>query len=281
MIERARAARDAGLDSLFVGDHHSVAVPYYQNTPILGRLLAEWNDKPAGCLFLLPLWNPVLAAEQVGTLAALMRGRFIFQCALGGGEAQFAALGANIKYRPSAFEEAITIVQRLLRGETVTASGRFHLKEAAIGLIPPEPVEYWIGAESDAAIDRAARMGDGWIAGPGLTLEQAQRQIAYYKERCGVHGRTPAAISIRRDIYVGESDAEAEAAADKVIRQGYRGFSRDMIIAGGVNKVTDEFRAYDDAGYTDIIVRHITVEQPKVLASFGRLNEVREALKSK
>ena len=46
MIERARAARDAGLDSLFVGDHHSVMsgglsadltpVSYYQNVPILG-----------------------------------------------------------------------------------------------------------------------------------------------------------------------------------------------------------------------------------------------------
>jgi hypothetical protein len=44
-----------------------------QNTPMLGRLLAEWSDRPAGALFLLPLWNPVLVAEQVGTLAANRR----------------------------------------------------------------------------------------------------------------------------------------------------------------------------------------------------------------
>ena len=43
MIERARAASDAGLDSLFVGDHHNVPVPYYQNVPMIGRLLAEWD----------------------------------------------------------------------------------------------------------------------------------------------------------------------------------------------------------------------------------------------
>src|SRR3989475_579718 len=73
MIERARAAWEAGLDSLFLGDHHATAVPYYQNVPMLGRLLAEWGDRPAGCLFLLPLWNPVLVAEQVGTLARLAR----------------------------------------------------------------------------------------------------------------------------------------------------------------------------------------------------------------
>ena len=63
MIERARAANEAGLDSLFVGDHHNVPVPYYQNVAILGRLLAEWDARPAGALFLLPLWHPVLLAE--------------------------------------------------------------------------------------------------------------------------------------------------------------------------------------------------------------------------
>ena len=82
MVERAAAARQAGLDSLFVGDHHATPHPYYQNVPMMGRLLAEWSDRPAGCLFLLPLWNPVLVAEQVGTLAAIAQGRFIVQVGL-------------------------------------------------------------------------------------------------------------------------------------------------------------------------------------------------------
>jgi hypothetical protein len=37
--------------------------PYYQNAPMLGRLLAEWGEAPAGCLFLLPLWHPNLDAR--------------------------------------------------------------------------------------------------------------------------------------------------------------------------------------------------------------------------
>ena len=82
MIERARAARQADLDSLFVGDHHVTASPYYQNTPMLGRLLAEWHNKPAGALYLLPLWHPVLLAEQIATLAAITPGRFIMQLSL-------------------------------------------------------------------------------------------------------------------------------------------------------------------------------------------------------
>ena len=104
MIERAREARQAELDSLFLGDHHVTPTPYYQNIPMLGRLLAEWNDRPAGVLLLLPLWNPVLAAEQLATLACLSKGRLIMQCALGAGRGQFQGMGAKEKFRTSTFE---------------------------------------------------------------------------------------------------------------------------------------------------------------------------------
>src|ERR1700747_3161732 len=138
MIERTAAAHRAGLDSLFVGDQHVSATPYYQNTPMLGRLLAEWGDAPAGCLFLLPLWHPVLVAEQIGSLAALAQGPFIMQCDLGWGEARFAAMGANIRTRPSAFEEALDIVRRLLAGETVSSARRFRIDEASLALRPAQ-----------------------------------------------------------------------------------------------------------------------------------------------
>ena len=169
MIERAAAAHRGGLDSLFVGDQHVSPTPYYQNTPIFGRLLAEWGKAPAGCLFLLPLWHPVLVAEQIGTLAAIAEGPFIMQCGLGWGEARFTAMGANIKTRPLAFEEALDIVRRLLAGETVSSSRRFRVAEARLALCPAEPIEVWIGASVPPAIERAARLAEGWIASPGLT----------------------------------------------------------------------------------------------------------------
>src|SRR5256714_15659359 len=118
-IGRAAAARRAALDSLFIGDQHASPTPYYQNTPMLGRLLAEWGEATAGCLFLLPLWHPVLVAEQIGTLAAIAQGPFIMQCGLGGGDGRFPGVGAKRKTRPSAFEEALDIIRRLVAGETV------------------------------------------------------------------------------------------------------------------------------------------------------------------
>jgi alkanesulfonate monooxygenase SsuD/methylene tetrahydromethanopterin reductase-like flavin-dependent oxidoreductase (luciferase family) len=278
MIERTAAAHRAGLDSLFVGDQHVSPTPYYQNAPMLGRLLAEWGDAPAGCLFLLPLWHPVLVAEQIGTLAAIAQGPFIMQCGLGWGEARFAAMGANIQTRPSAFEEALDIVRRLLAGETVSSARRFRIAEASLALRPAEPVEVWIGASAPPAIDRAARLAEGWIASPSLTPEEARAQADLYRERCAAHGRRPGAIVLRRDVYVGESPSEAQAVLKHTLTRGYRGMPAEALIAGSVDEVAEEFRTFGEIGYTDILVRHLTNDQSKVLGSVARLAAVRAAV---
>src|SRR5690348_7977184 len=242
MIERAAAARRAGLDSLFVGDQHVSPTSYYQNTPILGRLLAEWGEAPSGCLFLLPLWHPVLVAEQIGTLAAIARGRFIMQCGLGWGEDRFAAMGANINTRPSAFEEALDIVRRLLAGETVSSARRFKIDRASLALRPAEPVEVHIGASAPPAIDRAARLADGWIASPGLTFDEARAQADLYRERCAAYGKISGAVVLRRDIYVGASSAEARAVLQEALGRGYRGMPPEALIVGSADEVAEQFR---------------------------------------
>jgi alkanesulfonate monooxygenase SsuD/methylene tetrahydromethanopterin reductase-like flavin-dependent oxidoreductase (luciferase family) len=252
--------------------------PYYQNTPMLGRLLAEWGEAPAGCLFLLPLWHPVLVAEQIGTLAAIASGPFVMQCGLGYGDARFAAMGANIRTRPSAFEESLDIVRRLLAGETVSSSGRFRIVDAHLALRPAEPVEVWIGASAPPAIDRAARLAEGWIASPGLTPDEAHVQADMYRERCAAHGKGPGAVVLRRDIYVGESSSEAQTVLQLALSRGYRGMPPEALIAGSVEEVAERFHAFGQIGYTDILVRHFTNDQRNVLASLERLAAVRAAL---
>ncbi len=274
MIERARAAWDAGLDSLFVGDHHGVPAAYYQNSPILGRLLAEWGHRPAGALYLLPLWNPVLVAEQVATLAAIAEGPFILQCAIGAGAGQFAAMGASLRTRPSRFEENLAVVRALLAGETVERDGQ----PVRIGPTPAEPVAVWIGGHAPAAVDRAARLGDGWLAGPDLVPDDARRLLAGYRQRCEEHGREPAAVAIRRDVHVGADDTDAERVAGPVLARGYRGFDPAAVVYGGPDRVAERFRELGDMGYTDVIVRHLADDQHAVLDSMARLRLVRDSL---
>ncbi len=280
MVEQAVAAREAELDSLFVGDHHVTGIPYYQNTPILGRLLAEWPDVPvAGALFLLPMWHPVLLAEQVGTLACLTRGRFVVQCAVGDGEAEFKGMGERLSERARRFEVSIDIVRKLLAGERVTTESRspWAIEGAAIGPQPPEPVEFWIGGTASRAIDRAARLGDAWIAGPEHPMPMVEELLELYRERCEEHGTSPRAI-VRRDVHVGADDADAERAAGSIVEGGYRGFPPGATIHGGPEAVARRFAEIRSLGVEQILVRHLVDDQDEVLASFARLPEVRRLL---
>jgi alkanesulfonate monooxygenase SsuD/methylene tetrahydromethanopterin reductase-like flavin-dependent oxidoreductase (luciferase family) len=276
MIARARAAEQAKLDSLFVGDHHSTPQAYYQNSVIMGRLLAEWGDRPFGALYLLPLWHPVLLAEQVGTLASLGRGRFILQCAIGPADRQFQAMGVDPRERPSRFEQSLAILRRLWAGEEVSSDGRWKFERARVAPRPAEPVEVWIGAHADAAIDRAARLGDGWLAGPNLTSEQARRQLERYRERRAAHGLAGGLAAIRRDVYVGANAEEARSYASPIVRGGYRGFSPEALIWGSVEQVAESLAALCAMGYDDVIVRNLAADPAKAVASTERLGAVRE-----
>ena len=277
LVERAAAAREAGLDSLFVGDHHATGpMQYFQNVPVLARMLAEWGDRPAGALFLLPLWHPLLLAEQIGTLAALHEGPFVMQCAIGPDDNQFPAFGVDLRHRPSRFEESLDIMRRLWAGETVSSDGRWKMDGARIAPVPPDGVEVWIGAVARKAMDRAARLGDGWLASPGLTPAQAARRSAEWHERRQTFGHEdPGIVAIRRDIYVGESDEEAADTTRPIVEGGYRGLDPTALSIGSPETVAQSFRELEESGYTDVIVRNVMPDQDHSIACIRRLKEVR------
>jgi alkanesulfonate monooxygenase SsuD/methylene tetrahydromethanopterin reductase-like flavin-dependent oxidoreductase (luciferase family) len=278
MVERVRAARDAGLESLFLGEHHASGGTYYQNAPMLGRLLAEWGDRPAGALFLLPLWHPVTLAEQVGTLASLTKGRFILQCALGGGQEQFDGMGVPLRGRVARFESTLSVLRRLLAGEEVSTDEPLSLRSARSGPLPPDPVDVWIGASAPAAIDRAARLGEGWIAAPGLTLSEAAAQVEQYRSGCATHGRPVGVTAIRRDVHVGADTADARRVADPILAAGYRGIPDESLVVGAVAQVAEAFAGLGELGFSHVLVRHLADDQSQVLASYERLGAVRSAL---
>ncbi len=280
MVERARAAADAGLDSLFVGDHHNVPVPYFQNVAILGRLLAEWDERPAGALFLLPLWHPVLLAEQIGTLASVARGPFVVQCAVGGGEEQFRVFDTTLRERARRFEAALDILRALCRGESVTVKdGPWKIDRAQIAPVPPDPLEVWIGAVAPAAVDRAARLGDAFLIGPEATPPEVTTLVQLYRDACARHGREPTRIAVRRDVHVAATDAEAAAVAGPIVERGYRGFDPSAVVFGGPDRVADAFAALGAQGCTDVIVRHLADDQAAVLRSFEQLARVHDRLR--
>ena len=278
MLERAEAASQADLDSLFVGDHHVTDYAYYQNSPILGRMLAHWHGKPAGALYLLPLWHPVLLAEQISTLAAIMPGRFIMQCGLGGLPDQSAGMGIDMSQRVAMFEDSLAIMRQLWAGETVSHDRFWQLENAHIAPLPAQDIEVWIGATAPAAINRTARLAEGWLGTPSATPQQAKEQLNQYRQACAEHQRTPSAVALRRDIFIAGSVNEADAFRSHAVAKGYRGFPKEALICGDVSQVAAQFAEFSEAGFTDIVVRNMSSDQGQALATIEALSDVRRQL---
>jgi alkanesulfonate monooxygenase SsuD/methylene tetrahydromethanopterin reductase-like flavin-dependent oxidoreductase (luciferase family) len=283
VLAQARAAARAGLDTLSLGDHHATGpVGYVQNVPMLGRILAEWDDRPLGCLFLVPLWHPVLMAEQIGTLAAMSSSPFIVQTGLGGGDAQFRAMGVDLGKRAARLEEGIRVAQSLLRGESVD-SEIYAVQGARIAPLPPQGTEWWIGGDVPRAIDRAARLGDCWYGNADLTPETAARAMQVYTDALARHDRQPARIPIRKDVFIAESQAEAERVGGALVEAGYRGFDRRAVAYGDPGTVAEQLAVYGDIGFTDVIFRIMAPLPPELgpdaaVRSVELAGEVRRAL---
>ena len=274
MIERVQAAQKAGLDCLFVGDHHATSKPYFQNTAVLGRLLAEWQGPVFGALYLLPLIHPVLLAEHTATLANLSDGRFVLQCGLGAGSRQFSAMGVSLSERRERFEESLRVLRALWAGEEVGSTAPWAFSGARISPLPPEMPEIWVGASALPAIERAARIGDGWIASPALEVDAARVQLEQYREACARHGR-PSRASIRRDVLVAETQELAEQRARGVLDAGYRGFPSRALIVGAPELAAERILELAELGFEEVLVRNLASEQAVALASIDCLSEVR------
>ena len=274
LMEVAAAARAAGLDGLLTGDSHGASPAYaatFSPLPTLARLMTVTGDMPVGVVLLAPFYHPVLLAEQLGTLAAFAAGPLIVTFVLGGRPPQFAAFGMEEKSRVGRLEEVVTITRALLAGERVTHRGRyFTLEGATISPLPRVPVEIWLGGTVPASAQRAGRLGDAWLTGQNATDEDLRRQLDLYREAATRAGR-PARPVLRRDIYVGASDAEARAVVGAILAEGYRGTGFDQLLVGGAAAVVDALGRYQAMGFDSVMVRHIVGDHALMLRSFERI----------
>jgi len=264
VVGQADAAARAGLDSLTVGDRHSMGPNVYlQNVPLIGRILGVWERRPVGCLFLVPLWHPVLMAEQIGTLASIAAAPFIVQVGAGDGQAQFDAMGKALRDRGADTERGIRLVKDLLDGHTVDDE-ESNIKRAHIAPVPTHGIEWWIGGGSPRPIDRAARLGTSWYGNANLTIRSAATAIDLYQEACARHDRGPTRIPIRKDVFIAEDRVEAERVGDSLMDAGYRGFEREAVAYGDPQSVAEQLAPFGDLGFTDVIIRTMTRDDSAV-----------------
>ena len=124
--------------------------------------------------------------------------------------------------------------------------------------------EWWVGGVASKAIDRAARLGDCWYGNADLTPESAASAISTYKEACVREGREPVRVPVRKDVFIAESQAQAEKVGNALIDTGYRGFDRTAVAYGDPENVAEQLAVFGVLGFTDIIIRTMSPLPPEL-----------------
>jgi alkanesulfonate monooxygenase SsuD/methylene tetrahydromethanopterin reductase-like flavin-dependent oxidoreductase (luciferase family) len=160
--------RELPYDSVWVSEHHFLDDGYSPGVmTVLGALAATTRRVGLGTnIMQLPLHHPLRVAEDALTLDALSNGRFRLGVANGYRGAEFEALGTTLRHRRARMEESIEVLRRAFAGVPIAHDGvHFNIPEVRVTPYPDEPgrPEIWMGGNSDAAIDRAARLGDGFL----------------------------------------------------------------------------------------------------------------------
>jgi alkanesulfonate monooxygenase SsuD/methylene tetrahydromethanopterin reductase-like flavin-dependent oxidoreductase (luciferase family) len=110
----------------------------------------------------------VLLAKQATSTAVLTGGRLSLGVGVSPWREDYDILGADWATRGRRLDESIAIVRGLAAGGYFEFHGAtYDLPPVKIAPVPAEPIPVLIGGHSDAALRRAARLGDGWMHGGG------------------------------------------------------------------------------------------------------------------
>lgn len=199
LAERARRAEAAGFESIWVGDHlalpadapDSADEPRLEALSALTFLAGVTTSVQLGVgVLVLPQRQPVLLAKQLTSLDRLSRGRLQVGVAVGYVQAELAAFGVALDERVERTEEYLAAMRALWRHDP-SFSGRYVTYRDVSQQPAPQraggpPVIF--GGHVRAALDRAARLGDGWF-GWGLSPQDAAAHIARIHALRHQHGR--------------------------------------------------------------------------------------------
>ncbi len=276
VLEIGAAANAAGLDSLLFGDNHAVPSAFansFSPVPTVARLTAVTGAMQVGMVLLAPFYEPIVLAEQLGTLAAFAQAPLIVTLANGGRPQAFDAFGIKMSSRAARLEELVMVLRALLAGERVSHRGRFFTLDAVqVSPLPRFGVEIWIAGTVPAAAARAGTIGDGWLSGQNSSDADVAAQLAIYREAATKSGRTARAV-LRRDIFVADTDAAAHAEVDKVLAEGYRGTGKADLLVGSPQAVVDRLGQCRALGFDEVMVRHVTGDHASMLRSFQLIGE--------
>jgi len=249
LLALSRQAEASGFDGVLLGDHVampaevSAQAPYTRDGKPPMDLSTAWPECLTACgvllgattrlrvissVLVLPMRQPLLVAKSAHTLAVMSGGRFVLGVGSGWLAEEFAALGQPYAARGARTDEAIAILRQARGGEVEHHGAHYDIARVSLLPAPDPPVPIYVGGESEAALARAARLGDGYLS-TLRTRATLQKRLARIQELREAAGRADApfefigvpADAATPDEFAALADAGIGSAAVIAWKAGY------------------------------------------------------------
>jgi probable F420-dependent oxidoreductase len=257
LAELVDAVEERDIDSLWLADSASTDLI----DPLVGMAFALSRTtrlKVGTGVLVLPGRNPASVAAALASLAALAPRRvlpvFGVRPARDHERTLFPVPDGS---RPAVFDEALTVVRRLLTEPSVTHHGRFFtLDDARVAPLPPRPLDLWLGGRAPVGLRRAGRLGDGWL-GSFVTPDEAASARVTIASAAADAGRSIEADHYGTNIAVATADMNAADVAAALAATARRrpDLDPELLVARGWPQAQEQVRRFVAAGLTKFVVR--------------------------
>lgn len=274
MVEMALTAEAAGYDSLWLADHFLFRPPVadegtehglWEAWTVAAALAQATTKINIGLLVTCIGWrNPGILARMTETIDDISQGRFILGVGAGWHEPEYDAFGFPFDHRVSRFEDAIVILDGLLRrgradhdGTYFSATNAVSRPRGPLGESGGPPI--LVGTSGERMLRLTARYADAWNTVWHQSADKAEDKIAALDAACAEVGRDRSTIVM--------------TAGGNVAGEGYTG-SRGDPIQGDDAHVAAELAKFRDLGFKHFVAGL----DPCTPAAIERLAKVIELL---
>jgi alkanesulfonate monooxygenase SsuD/methylene tetrahydromethanopterin reductase-like flavin-dependent oxidoreductase (luciferase family) len=202
-LELAEEAERLGLDSVWLSEHHFVDDGYMPSLLVTAAAIAARTERiEIGTgVILAPLHQPLRLAEDAATVDLISRGRLTLGVGLGWRAEEFEGLGVSQRGLGRRLEEIVATLRQAWSDGLVTTG----VPEPGVSVTPKPPrpggPPIWIGGGAEAAVRRAGRIADGFLASRA-TPEIFSVQADWIREEAERAGRDPAAVVLGANLAV-------------------------------------------------------------------------------
>ncbi|MYD43985.1 MAG: LLM class flavin-dependent oxidoreductase [Gammaproteobacteria bacterium] len=218
--EQAQFGEACGYESFWLPEHHFTSGSAIPDPLMLLAAVAAMTTKLrlGTTSYLLPLRQPLLAAEQVAVLDQLSAGRLTLGIGRGYAPELFSTFGVDRSRKRKLLKNCLDIMQRAWAGQVVG-------DEPGATAISPLPVQkphppIWVAAFGPLALKQAGSLGCPYLASPGETFDRLRGNLSIHREACeGAGLPIPSEVPIMRTVFCSRNRSEIEGVRSRLNEQ--------------------------------------------------------------